>query len=152
MAARNRFSIAVLMAVVFFVAVDFAIVRAFWTSPEPLGLVVSLTTLPMINLLLLVLPKLSRRGGDRSFWLGFEAVGWLMVIGVVLLGWFQADPFFAPIDWVNQHDPFEHGSVPETAFLITFVVLFYTTPQVLAAMFGGRLLARYRVVIDRRSL
>jgi uncharacterized membrane protein len=149
MVLKKRFSIGFLMAIVFFVATDFAIVRAFWGADYHL-ISIALASLPMLNLLLLVLPKLRRTETSRMFWLGFEAIGWLMMILVVLVGWFEGNSFFSPIGWVAQFDLFPSRSIRQTVLLVTFTVLFYNTPQVLAAMIGGRLSARYRVIIERR--
>jgi hypothetical protein len=104
----------------------------------------------MINLLLLALPNLRRWGDAGPFWLGFEVIGWAMLLLVAIFGWFLDDPFFYPLEWINRHEPFPLGSVPETALLISFCAIFYTASQVLAAVIGGRLLSRYRVVIERR--
>jgi hypothetical protein len=148
MIPMRRFSIGLLMAVIFFVAADFAIVRALWDTNEPL--VVAVITLPMINLLLMVLPG-ARRGRDRRpFWLGFEAAGWMMVVLFASLAWFFVDTFFYPIEWIDNHDSLLSGSPTETAFLICCCVVIYTPPQVLGAMVGGWLSAGYRLVIERR--
>jgi hypothetical protein len=148
MIQTRRFSIGLLMAVIFFVAADFAIVRALWGTNEPL--IVAIITLPMINLLLMVLPG-ARRGRDlRPFWLGFEAAGWMMVVLFASLASFFEDAFLYPIEWIDMHDSLLSGSPTEFAFLISSSVVIYTIPQVLAAMVGGWLSSRYRVVIQRR--
>ncbi len=149
MAAPGRLSIGLLMAVVFFVAADFAIVRALWESPTP-WIEIAVTTLPMVNLLLLALPRLAR-GKARPFWAGFEAVGWPVVLAVAFVGWCEYKPFFEPINWVNKHDPFANGSTSEIACLISFAVVFYTAPMLLAAAIAGRLSTRYWGVVERRA-
>jgi hypothetical protein len=151
MAARARFSIALLMAVVFFVAADFAIVRAFWDSRGPQA-AIAVITLPMINLLLLFLPKLKRGGDARPFWLGFEVVGWSIVLLFVLVGWFFEEVFFAPAVYsISLLDPFPENVALNVAFEISFAVPFYTIPQVLAASVGGWLSARCQIAHRRPS-
>jgi len=149
MAKQFRLSISLLMAIVLCISADIAIVKSLWYRSDP-SAVVAMATLPMINILLLALPKMRRWGEAGPFWLGFEAIGWAMVLLVALFGWFRDDPFFYPLEWIDRYEPFPLGSVRETALLISFCVILYTPPQVLAAVLGGRLLARYRVVIEHR--
>ncbi len=95
MVVRPRFSIFLLMAIVFFVATDIAIGRSLWDSPDPY-VEIAVTTLPMINLLLLSLPKLRRSDSSRLYWMGFQIVGWLGVILVTLLCWFAVRSVLLP--------------------------------------------------------
>lgn len=149
MAVQKRFSIAKLMAVVFLVAADFAIVREVWQWPVP-SVGIAVVTLPTINVLLLAIQGLRRGRASRAYWVGFEAAGWAMVLLSAALGWTIPDPFFAPIDWIGRHDPFTPGTAPKVAFLITFAVVLYSAPPLLAAWLVGRFSSRYRLVIQRR--
>jgi hypothetical protein len=148
MVAQPRFSIGLLMMVVLLVGADFAAVRALWDSPGP-GVAVALATLPTVNLLLVVLPRLRRRAA-RPFWAGFEVAGWAAVIAAAILGWSHEQEFFAPIEWVDQSIPFPRGWTANIAIVVAFVVVFYTIPLALAAAAGGWLSSRYRLVIERR--
>ena len=62
------------MAVVLLVAADFGIVRALWETQGP-QVGVAIVMLPMIDLLLLSMPKLRKSNPTRPFWGGFQAVG-----------------------------------------------------------------------------
>lgn len=148
MAARARFSIGGLMGVVFLVALDLAIVRAFWDGDGP-AFAVTVTTLPMINLLLLALPRLRRREA-RPYWVGFEVAGWSVVLLAVFLGTFHQLLFFRPMFWVDRLELFAAAPSFEIPFIVAIAVVLYTTPKALAAAIGGWLVARYRVVIERR--
>jgi hypothetical protein len=146
MTVATRISIGTLMAVVFFVAVDFGIVRALWeTSPH---VAVAIVTLPMINLLLLTVPKLRKGTATRPFWAGFQAVGWAAVLAVGDLALCHPDTLFWPIDLLETNPWFKDQDAHLT-FLITVAVVLYTTPQLLVALAAGRLSAKYRVVVVR---
>jgi hypothetical protein len=149
MAARARFSIALLMAVVFFVAADFAIADASSSWPGP-SFALAVTTLPTINLLFLALPRLRRREA-RPFWLGFEVVGWLTVFLAVWLGRSHQLAFFSPIIWIDRHDFFGTSWDSELPFLIAIAAVLYTIPPVLAASVGGWLSARCQIAHRRPS-
>jgi hypothetical protein len=149
MIQTRRFSIALLMAVVFFVAADFAIVRAYWNAPGP-EVAVAVTTLPMINLLLLALPRLRAGREDRRFWAGFQVAGWMMVLVFGACNWIFEDDFIAPIVWISQQGWFAPNSPAGLAFNIACGVVIYTLPQLLAAMVGGWLALGYRLVMVRR--
>jgi hypothetical protein len=84
MAVARRFTIGMLTAVVFLIAADFGIVRALWDTPGP-QVGVAIVTLPMIDLLLLFVPKLQRSNPTRPYWVGFQVVGWTGVLTAGLL-------------------------------------------------------------------
>jgi hypothetical protein len=148
LAVARRLTIGTLMAVVSLVAADFGIVRALWDINGPQA-GVAIVTLPMIDLLLLTMPRLRRGNSTRPFWGGFQAVGWIMVLMFGLLAWYLPDTFFWPIDaWDRMHlipDP-----AADMALLISIAVVLYTTPQLLLALVAARLSAKYRIVIERR--
>jgi hypothetical protein len=148
MAVARRFTIGMLMAIVSLVAADFAIVRALWptTGPEA-G--VAIVTLPMIDLLLLVTPKLRMSNLTRPYWVGFQVVGWTGVLTSGLLAWGCPDTFFRPLDFVDELLPSPH-SAAGTALLISVAVVLYTTPLLLITLLAGRLSSKYRIVIERR--
>jgi hypothetical protein len=135
------------MTVVFFVAADFAILRALWETDEAGA--AAIITLPMINLLILTLPRL--KGGIRLFWVGFQAVGCIMTLVFGYLAWFDVKWFFWPGRFIER---FVVGMDLFGAYTIIFswVVILYTTPLVLLAALGGWLSARYRVTVGRRRI
>jgi hypothetical protein len=142
--SNAHFSIARMMIIVSFIAIDIALVRSAWVhyhsvlgrSPGYLAIV-----LPMANLLLIVLPRLRRDHPARSFWIGFEVVGW----GVILiLGYMDARAksiLFIPYEWLRSFDFFPPHSAPDIAIVETFFVAVHTPPQLLLAFMGGRLAA-----------
>ncbi len=148
MAVARRFTIGTLMAVVFLVAADFGIVRALWDTPGP-QVGVAVVTLPMIDVLLLSLPKLRQSSPTRSFWGGFQAVGWIIVLIFGLLASMCPDTFFRPLSFVDQMISRPH-SAADVAILISVPFVLYTAPQVLIAVLAGRLSSKYRIVIERR--
>ncbi len=79
MAVALRFTIGTLMKVVSLVAADLGLVRALWGTPGP-EVGIAIVTLPMINVLLLALPRLWRCHASRPFWIGFQGFGWIMVL------------------------------------------------------------------------
>jgi hypothetical protein len=149
MIRTGRFSIALLMAAVFFVAADFAIVRALWETSEPV--VIAVITLPMVNLLLMVLPRARPWNDSCLFWLGFEVAGWWTAILFALNTYYFMDIFLSPIRWIDEHDHLASDSAAEVALLVSCSVVGYTIPQVMAAMVGGWVVLRSRAVIVRRS-
>ena len=149
MAVSPRFPIARLMVLVSFAAADFGVLRALWGYVP--DFIIAVTALPMANLLLLALPKARPGRPGAPFWLGFEVFGW-SAVGLYVLAAFEFDRWvFAPIRWVGEHEPFRRNTDAEAAFLFSFAVIFYTIPQLLAAVGGGRLSTRYRIVIQRRD-
>ncbi len=148
MAVHKRISIRLLMAVIFYLAADFAIIRAALDSSGP-HFGVAIVVLPFMNLLLLNAPRLRVGGKTRLFWIGFETVGWALLFLVGCFAWNSPDSFFRPIDWIDKHLP-AVGEVENFALQIVFALIFYTAPQLLAALLAGRLTANYRVKIERR--
>jgi hypothetical protein len=148
MAIAGRFTIGTLMAVVFLVAADFAIVRALWGTSGPL-VGVAIVTLPMIDVLLLAIPHLRKSNPTRPYWGGFQVAGWIGVLTSGLLAWGCPDAFFWPITLMDRwlESPRSDAS---SALLIAFAVVVYTPTQLLMALLGGRLSATYRIVIERR--
>lgn len=144
---KPKFSLALTMAAVSLVAVDIAICRAiWWTSGPPLPIAV--ITLPMVNILLLTLPRV--RSGSRLFWRGFQVAGWAAAIASGLACWLYEDPFLRPMEVFNRVVPLPNDAWGMVA-VVAFAVVFYTTPQLVVAILVGRLVARYRFVIERRQ-
>ena len=148
MASMKRFSIALLMTVVLLVAVDIAILKASWNAPAPAG-AIAVITLPMVNLLVSCARRARKGQASRSFWLGFEAAGWSMVMLIASCSWMSPGFYLFPLSWLaDRNGPI---TLVELVFFIYFAVVAYTIPQILVATLAGRLVARYRVVIERRQ-
>lgn len=141
--SASRFSIRFLMVVVLLVAADFGIVRGLWGSPFPPG--VALAVIPMANLLILAWPK----SPARRFWVGFELVGWIVILTIVWLGFYGRQVLFAPMIRLEGMKivPRESENLP---LLIAEFIVIYTVPQVLLAWFGGWLSSRYKILFGRR--
>lgn len=156
MASKRRFSIALLMTIVCFIATDIALMRAAFQKASRWGPSSGYLAivLPMANLLLLVLPKLRRSHPERWFWIGFEVVGW-GVIGVLgYMDQYAKMTLFIPYEWMRSFNLYPFLSAPDVALTYAFFVVLHTPPQLLLAWLGGRVsawLARHRVVIARRS-
>ncbi|WP_422929126.1 hypothetical protein [Singulisphaera sp. PoT] len=147
MARVPRLTIGLMMAIVSLLAINFGIVRAFWNSSGPiLGLAV--VTLPMIDLLILSAPRLGRSNPTRFFWIGFHAVGWIMVAIYALLSAACMETFFGPVIPLERILPGDGAT--KVALLISIVIVCYTTPVLLVASLAGRFLAKYRIIIERR--
>ncbi len=140
MVFAKRSSIGLMMAFVVLVAVDIGILRFFWASrKENPAELVGLVTLPMASLLLLLLPRIRKENPSRRFWVGFEVVGWVVVLGVGLASSLAMDAFFWPL--VALLHAFGVDTVEQDELVITAVVALYTIPQVLLALIGGQLAA-----------
>jgi hypothetical protein len=155
MVPKSRFSIALLMMIVCFIAIDIALVQAAYghavlgRSAGYLAIV-----LPMANLLLLSLPKLKRSHPGRSFWIGFEVVGWGVIAILGYMDEYAKEILFISYEWIRSFQLYPPESAPDLAMIYTFFVVFHTPPQLLLAWLGGRVsagLARFRVVIATRS-
>jgi hypothetical protein len=147
MALARRFTIGTLMTVVLLVAADFGIVRTLWDTHRP-QVGAAIVTLPMIDLLLLTMPRLRRSNPTRPFWGGFEVGGWIGVLISGLLAGAFPDMFFWPMSFVDRMIP-SRCSAAGMTLSISIAVVLYTTPPLLIALLAGRLSAKYRVVIVR---
>jgi hypothetical protein len=144
MAAKGRFSIALMMLLVTFIAVDIALVQsALVDTHSTLGRSAGYMAivLPMANLLLLFLPRLSRDHLARSFWLGFEGVGWGVILILGYMDEHAKSILFIPYHWYRSFDFFPPESASDVAIVFPFFVFVHTPPQLLLAFLGGRFAA-----------
>jgi hypothetical protein len=146
--AQVRFSIGRMMLATLFVAVDIALLRALWEF-YPAN-VVLLVTLPTINLLAFSLLKPVRKPDARPAWIGFQVVGWAMVVVFGAFTFFALETFLAPVIWVERQVGSGPWSLASIVLIIGGTVVGYSIPQVGAALAVGGFLKRYRVVIERR--
>jgi hypothetical protein len=143
MAAKGRFSIAWLMVVVSFLAIDIALVRAAYLRGSINGPSAGYLAmvLPMANFLLLVLPKVRREVASRWFWVGFEVVGWVVIAILGYLDQYDKETLFIPYEWLISFHFYPEDSIPDLVITYVFFVVTHTPPQVLLALLGGRLTA-----------
>lgn len=159
-----RFSIAWIMAIIVVAAVDLAAIRALDGTQTVIGALIIIGSMPMASILMLGIPNLVRGSTGRStvrpFLVGFEAVGWMVLLvytgsaivfaesvaGAVdlsarflmsLIGW----------DTANESDP------AWQLVGLFVVVLLLLLPQLFVALVGGWLNQRFkiRIAIERRQ-
>jgi hypothetical protein len=98
----------------------------------------------LVVLPLLVLGRHGRHYHPRPFLVGFEIVGWTVLTVLIAACWLTSpvNGFLGETIRQNPYPLAIHG--------IVLIVLF-TPPQLVAAMLGGLITRRYRVVVERRS-
>jgi hypothetical protein len=150
----KRFSIAWLMTIVLFLAVDIGLVRAAYgrnfagRSSGYLAIV-----LPMVNVLLMVFPRVNRSHPNRWFWRGFELVGWVVILILGFMDRKAKGTLFIPYWWYRSFQLYPPESVTDLMIVYSSFVVLYTPPQLLLAWLGGRIVDfpfKYRIRIDRR--
>jgi hypothetical protein len=143
MAAKGRFSIAWLMVIVSFLAIDIALVRAAYLRKSAYGPSAGYLAivLPMANILLLVLPRVRSDVARRWHWIGFEIVGWVVIAILGSLDQYKKKILFIPYEWFQSFHFYPDLSVPDLALVYTFFVVTHTPPQLLLAFLGGRIAA-----------
>ena len=149
MTIARHVSIRLLMVIIGLIAADLGIVRTLGDG-GPTWILFACATFPMINLLLIVTPRLRRGCATRPYWLGFETAGAVAVVVVGWLYWFLPfETFLWPIlrihDWVLPLNDFVGVTIE-----ITSAAAFYFAGQLLMAAIRAQLSARYRLHIVRR--
>ena len=151
MTIARHVSIRLLMVMIGLIAVDLGIVRAL-SDGGPTWPMFAFVTFPMINLLIIVAPRLRRGSATRPYYLGFALGGWAAVVGVGWLYWLlPLSTFFWPIVWVHalvrSLNDFAGFTIE-----IASAVAFYFAGQLFPALMVGKLSAQYRisVAIERR--
>lgn len=142
-----RHTIASVMRIVFFVALNLAAIRALLQYDNLIaGLL--LCSLPMTNLLVigLVLGLPSHRG--RRFFLGFETSGVMAMALFAALAFFHGSAFngyFSVLDkllwWITGGDPV---FLPDPIAAL-IVMVWLSLPQVAFALAGGVLANKFRI-------
>jgi hypothetical protein len=144
----GRFSIGRLMAIVSMVAIDCGLLRASYGKGFYFPLF--LMTLPMLNIMILQMTKLRRGDTGRTFWIGFDLIGFTFVGVLCFLCWFDDEALLYPVLWLFSRGWLSENSAANLAITCGVVAVLYTTPQLLTAWLFGWLNQRYRVVIERR--
>ena len=151
-----RFSIAALMALTAVVAVDCLLNRLAWHPWNATGILFFFGGLPMFNILaigLLFLTRKMRRGESATFLVGFEVVGWFLLL---LSGWAAGVVADEAVDILGRFTlplmPLA-GVAPPLGLAVAqgLVMVMLTVPLVIVATAGGLVNRRYRIRIERRA-
>jgi hypothetical protein len=134
------------MVLIVALALDCLAVRSILDSRDVFSVSAVFLGLPMATVLL-VLPVLGlnrRQTHPGPFLVGFEIVGWTVLMILVAACWLTSpvNGFLAETIRQNPYAHAMHGIV---------VIVLFTTPQLVVAMLGGLVTRRYRVVVERRS-
>jgi hypothetical protein len=156
-----RFSIAWIMAMIAIVAIDFAVIRCLDGTDSLIVKVILIGSIPMASILVLGLPSLIRRitsrGKHRPFLVGFEAVGWTILLlytgGAILF----PESVATAIDSAGELliGPTGHEDHPAWRSTVLFLgVMMLLLPQLVAALIGGWLnqTSEIRITIRRRRM
>jgi hypothetical protein len=160
-----RFSIAWIMAIIVIAAIDLAAIRALDGTNTVIGALIVVGSMPMASILVLGIPNLVRgstgRGMIRPFLVGFEGVGWTVLLVYIGSAILFAESVAGAIDLSAQFlmsliglDT-ANGSDPAWQLFGLFVfVLFLLLPQLFVALVGGWLNQRFkiRIAIERRQV
>jgi amino acid transporter len=150
MSGKNgRFSILGMMALITVVAIDSWLIRVSWDTAYLAGV---LMTFPMLNIMVLSLPKLRRDHRNRQFWVGFDGTGMVLTALIYLFACYQLEILGGPINWLLEKGWLSQTNSPEQlAITCTSIVIIYNLPQLLLASIAGWFCERYRVVVVRRA-
>ncbi|HEV3163427.1 MAG TPA: hypothetical protein VGZ22_05260 [Isosphaeraceae bacterium] len=159
---RIRFSIAGLMAFSLVIALECVALRvvATWRGADEF---LELGLLPMLNLLALGLFLIARqvrtRGESQPFLLGFEVIGWPVVMAFALIAMTNETLILkyiefaaAPIERVFDLLDADYNLVVWQALSGLFVAIILFLPQALLALAGGWITQKLGLVITRRAL
>lgn len=151
-----RLSIAWIMAVIIVVAADLAAGRALVRTGLLLGVLVAFGTLPMATMLVLGIPSLVRvsrePGKSRPFLMGFEAVGWAVLLAYTGGAVLSAESVAGSLEWVGWVIEFIPVGLRDTILGEVLFMLLILLPQLAAAPMGGWLNRKFkvRISIERR--
>jgi hypothetical protein len=152
-----RFSIASIMTIIVIVALDLAAIRALDGTSTVIGGLIVFGSMPMASILVLGLPSLVRalvgRGQIRPFLIGFEAVGWTVLLiytgSAILFPDSVAEHLSKAIQLlpIDFNTPFWQGWQGIIGEMLIVMI-----PQLVIALIGGWLNQRFkiRIIIERR--
>ena len=151
-----RFSIAGIMALTALIALDCLATRAVWNVSDIRFIMLYFAALPWLNVLLIGLTVLRgrrRRGEPAAFFVGFEAVGWAVLMLFVILIFAFPSVWEAVIEGLNEFLGPLMNVMPPVGFVAGIAVgmAILSLPQLIAAVAAGLLHRRYRVRIERRE-
>jgi hypothetical protein len=151
-----RFSIAGLMALTALIALDCLATRTAWDVDDIRVAMLYFGELPWLNVLLIGLTVLrgrQRRGEPAAFFVGFEAVGWAVLLLSVILIFAFPLVCDAVIEGLNQRLAPLMIAMPPVGYVAGLAIAMTTLalPQLIAAVAGGLLHRRYPVRIERRE-
>jgi hypothetical protein len=150
-----RITIAWMMAIIVVAAIDLAAIRALYLTKSVIGALIVFGSMPMASILVLGVPSVvkgpSGRGKIHPFLIGFESVGWTVLL--VYTGSAILYPEFVGELVQRLLESFGLPLVSGTNPLVLFcVVLIPLLPQLALALVGGWLnqLFKIRITIERR--
>ena len=151
-----RFSIAGIMALTALIALDCLATRVAWGVDDIRVAMLYFGELPWLNILLiglLVLRGRRRRGQPAAFLVGFEAVGWAVLLLSVILTFAFPPVCDAVIGGLSRRLAPLMIARPPVGYVagIAAAMAILALPQLIAAIVGGLLHRRYRVRIERRE-
>jgi hypothetical protein len=151
-----RFSIAGIMALTALIALDCLATRAVWDVGDIRFIMLYFVALPWLNVLLIgvtVLRGRRRRGEPAAFFIGFEAVGWAVLLLSVILIFAFPSVCEAVINGLNALLRPLMNVMPPVGFVagIAACMAILSLPQLIAAVAAGLLHRRYRVRVERRE-
>jgi hypothetical protein len=145
---RLRFSLAELMVLILALAMDCLAFRGILDSRDVFSVEAVVLGLPMATILLvapvLVLIRHGRQLRAALFLVGFEFVGWAVLMALVAACWLNA-PVNGYLAETIIQNPYVHAVHGLT------VILLFTTPQLLLAVIGGLVTRRYRGSDEREK-
>jgi uncharacterized protein YggT (Ycf19 family) len=152
----SRFSIAGIMALTALIALDCLVTRAVWGFNDIRVAMLYFGGLPWLNVLVIGLAVLRgrrRRNEPAAFLVGFEVVGWAMLVSFVTLIFASTLVCELVMGWLERLlNPLAEmtpplGLVAAMASAMTILTL----PQLIVAVAGGLFTRRYRIRIERRE-
>jgi hypothetical protein len=144
------------MALIALVALDCLATRAAWDVDDIRVAMLYFGDLPWLNVLLIGLTLLRgqrQRGEPAAFLVGFEAVGWAVLLLSVILIFAFPSVCDAIIGRLNQRLAPLMIAMPPVGYVagIAVAMTILALPQLVACVAGGLLHRRYRVRIERRE-
>jgi hypothetical protein len=153
-----RFSIAWMMAIVVVVAIDFAVCAALSEMRSESAELILFCAMPMASLLMLGLPSIAlacvRRGKIHPFLVGFELMGWLLVVLCGVCAVLFRESFVYDIEIAISWFPLGANFNFWGGWLAFAYVVFVTlVPQLVLSLVAGCLCQRFeiRILIRRRQ-
>jgi hypothetical protein len=146
-----RFSIAWIMAIIVIAAIDLAAIRALDETNTVIGPLIIIGSMPMASILILGIPNLVRgstgRGKIRPFLVGFEGVGWTVLLVYTGSAILFAESVAEAIDLSAYFLMSLIGVDTFQLFGLFVLVLLLLLPQMFVALVGGWLNQRFKITI-----
>lgn len=149
-----RVSIAWIMAIIANLAIDFAVIRCLDETNPVIGKLILIGSIPMASILVLGLPSLirgiTRRGRRHPFLVGFEAVGWTVLLlytgGAILFPKSVATAIDSAGELLIRPTGLENHPAWRS-FVLCLAVLMLLLPQLVVALVVGWVNQRFKITI-----